>query len=237
LDLLVNRHVDGLIFIPQRFSPTGASQNELVRLSRKGHAIVSLGQIVEANSPSLDSIVTDMSIGMRQAIEHLLHLGHRRIAYFGPPAGVAEVRLQLFKSMLAEHRVKADASLIFRVDPTAEQGFRLAECVLERRSKPTAIVAVNDMVAIGAMMALQEHGLTLPDDMSIIGIDDLPFASIVRPTLTTIHQPKNELGRLAAKRLLGRINREFCQYRVISLPTRLIVRDSTAHVPSRNSKQ
>jgi DNA-binding LacI/PurR family transcriptional regulator len=174
---------------------------------------------------------------MRQAIEHLLHLGHRRIAYFGPPAGVAEVRLQLFKSMLAEHRVKADASLIFRVDPTAEQGFRLAECVLERRSKPTAIVAVNDMVAIGAMMALQEHGLTLPDDMSIIGIDDLPFASIVRPTLSTIHQPKNELGRLAAKRLLGRINREFCQYRVISLPTRLIVRDSTAHVPSRNSKQ
>ena len=228
IEMLVDHHVDGLILESQRFSPANKNIKELINLGRKGYPIVSLAHSMAPESPAFDSIVTDISIGMREAMMHLLQLGHRKISYFGPPKGVVEVRLKLFRKVLAEHEIKADESLIFHVEPTVENGFRLAERVLERRHRPTAIMAVNDMVAIGAMMALQEHKIDLPSEMSIIGIDDLPFASVLHPKLTTVQQPKDELGSLAAKRLLGRINKEISNFQVISLSSRLIVRESTA---------
>lgn len=91
-------------------------------------------------------------------------------------------------------------------------------------------MAVNDIVAIGALMAFQEHGVSIPEEMSIVGFDDVPLASIIRPHLTTVFQPKYELGRLAAERLLGRLDKSVTTFRSISLSSRLVVRSSTARV-------
>jgi LacI family transcriptional regulator len=228
LDMLVSRHIDGLIVVSERFSPNDKTIQAMIQLGRKGYSIVSLGQSVASDSLFFDCIVTDISSGMREAMLHLLRLGHRKIAYFGPPSGVAEVRLQTFRSVLLEHGVRVDDSQIFHINPTSENGFRLAERILQARTRPTAIMAVNDMVAIGAMMAFQENGVSVPEDMSIIGIDDLSFSSIIRPKLTTVFQPKDELGALAAERLLARINKQVTSFRITSLSSHLIERESTA---------
>jgi LacI family transcriptional regulator len=226
--MLVSRHIDGLIVVSERFSPNDKTIQAMIQLGRKGYSIVSLGQSVASDSLFFDCIVTDISSGMREAMLHLLRLGHRKIAYFGPPSGVAEVRLQTFRSVLLEHGVRVDDSQIFHINPTSENGFRLAERILQARTRPTAIMAVNDMVAIGAMMAFQENGVSVPEDMSIIGIDDLSFSSIIRPKLTTVFQPKDELGALAAERLLARINKQVTSFRITSLSSHLIERESTA---------
>ena len=230
LDMLARRQVDGLIVASRRFSAATESQKYLLSLGKKGFPIVSLGQRFNADPLYFDSISTDTSTGMREAMMHLLEAGHTEIAYFGAPEGIATLRLDTYKAALAERVIRVSSSLMFRVDPTLENGFKLAETLLRRRHRPTAIMAVNDIVAIGALMAFQEHGVSIPEEMSIVGFDDVPLASIIRPHLTTVFQPKYELGRLAAERLLGRLDKSVTTFRSISLSSRLVVRSSTARV-------
>lgn len=128
-----------------------------------------------------------------------------------------------------------DEGLIFECDLTLEGGYRLAGELLERKERPSAIFAVNDMVAIGALTALQERGIGVPDEVAIVGFDDIPLASIVRPALTTVTQPKYDLGRLAAEHLILRIEGGAREAEVVTLPTRLVVRGTTLRVSSRPS--
>jgi len=228
LELLAARHVDGLIVSSRRLSCDDKVSRELARLGQEGHPIVWLGGPPKASPLAFDCVYCDTTQGIRQAMLHLLSLGHRRVAYFGPPKGVVENRLQTCREVLAAHKVNASVSQVFRDEPTLESGFKMAELLLKAASRPTAVLAVNDVVAIGAMMAFQEHGIAVPDEISVIGIDDLPLASLVRPTLTTVSQPKDELGKLGARRLLDRLGGRIQKFEILTLPTQLIVRSSTS---------
>lgn len=229
LELLPHKQVDGLIVATPSLNPNRESEKRLEQLGRKAYPIVSLGRKVDRKKLDFDSITTDTAVGTREAMLHLLENGHTRIAYFGAPAGVATTRLDTYKAMLAARGLFVEDALIFATDLTLESGYKLAKTLLALRNRPTAILAVNDMVAIGAILAFQEQGVEIPKEMSVIGFDDIPLASIMRPHLTTVAQPKYDLGRLAAERLIGRLQGVITDFECISLSTRLVVRESTRH--------
>jgi DNA-binding LacI/PurR family transcriptional regulator len=136
--------------------------------------------------------------------------------------------LEAYKNALRERKIPVDTSLILNTEATFEGGVKLATAILSRKERPSAIICVNDMVAIGAIITFQEYGIRIPDEVSVVGCDDIPLASLIRPSLTTIVQPKYEVGCLAAERLLGRMERKITEFKNISLPTQLQIRNSTS---------
>jgi len=228
LDLLPHKQVDGVIIATPSLGPNQESEKRLRQLGRKGFPIVSLGRGAEAQEFLFDTITSDTAIGTRQAMSHLLENGHTRIAYLGAPNGVAATRLLTYKAMLTGRGLFIEDKLIFKTDLTLESGYKSAMVLVGLAEPPTAILAVNDMVAIGAVLAIQEKEIQIPKEMSVIGFDDIPMASIIRPHLTTVAQPKYDLGRLAAERLVGRLHGSVKTFERILLNTRLVVRESSS---------
>lgn len=228
LQLLPHKQVDGLILAGPSSGASRESERQLHELAGRGYSIVLLGRrLTEPAKLYVDTITTDTSVGTREAMLHLLENGHTRIAYFGAPPEVATTRLHTYKSVLSARGVFLDEDLIFSTDLTLESGYRRAKELLHHDRRPTAVLAVNDMVAIGVILALQDEGVEVPREISVVGFDDIPMASIMRPHLTTVAQPKYELGRLAAERLIGRLEGSITAFESISLSTHLVVRDST----------
>ena len=168
--------------------------------------------------------------GAGQAMRHLLELGHRRIgAIAGPPGWEAtEQRRAAYHAALASAGIAPDPDLLVESDFELAPGAAAAGELLDLRDPPTAIFGFNDATAIGAMHAAAARGLRVPDDLSIVGFDDIRYATLVRPALTTVRQPLGEMGSTGLTLLLGLIGGRGAESRQIELPTRLIVRESTA---------
>lgn len=230
LELLPHKQIDGLILSTPAHGADRRSKRRLEELGRKGYPIVSLGQRFEETKRYFDAITTDTAVGTREAMLHLLESGHSRVAYFGAPSGIAKTRLDTYRAVLNARGLFVEDDLIFSTDLTLESGYRLAKKVFCQHRRPTAVLAVNDMVAIGVILAVQDEGLEVPKDVSVVGFDDIPMASIMRPHLSTVAQPKYELGQLAAERLIGRLDGSIRDFEQISLSTRLVVRDSTRRI-------
>ena len=166
--------------------------------------------------------------GARMAVEHLIRLGHTRIATITGPASMAhgEDRLVGYRQALEAHHLPVDEKLIVEGDYTEPSGSMGAQRLLP--ASPTAIFAASDMMAIGALKALREAGLRVPDDIALIGFDDLRIAAAIEPALTTVHQPIERLGSMAVDLLLDLIaNSPNGQSPVrMILPTQLVVRAS-----------
>lgn len=174
------------------------------------------------------AVVVDNTGGARQAVEHLLGLGHRRIAFLGGPDGstTALDRLRGYREALAGAGVAFDERLVRKGDWTPESGYLAAGELLKRRRPPTAIAAANDQMAFGVVKAAKEKGLSLPDDLAVTGFDNIPLSSYFDPPLTTIQIPMHDLGAAAMQTLIGLLSgggRE----RLTVFPTQLIVRGST----------
>jgi LacI family transcriptional regulator len=167
--------------------------------------------------------------GADQAMEHLLALGHRRIAAItGPPGWVAtEERRAAYRAALADAGIARDPALEVEADFQFEPGEVAAGSLLDLPKPPTAIFALSDAMAIGAMGAARQRGVRVPEDLSIVGFDDLKYATIVAPGLTTVRQPLAEMGRTAVGLLLRLMEPRRTGPLHIELPTRLVVRDST----------
>src|SRR5262245_2681482 len=166
--------------------------------------------------------------GGYDATRYLITLEHQRIGFITGRLenGCSRDRLAGYHTALAEHGLNADPQLVSEGDFTQPAGFRAARELLELPEPPTAIFASNDVMAFGVMEAARVRGLRIPEDISIIGFDDIPQASHVHPQLTTIRQPLEQMGRLAARMLLRQIvDRQQLAQRV-DLPTELIVRES-----------
>jgi DNA-binding LacI/PurR family transcriptional regulator len=167
------------------------------------------------------------------ATRHLLGLGHRRIGVIGGPAGVlcSRARVDGFRAAMDEAGVPIDVGLIshgaFQVDEGISTGRRL----LARRDRPTAIVTGNDLQALGVYQAAREARLHIPEDLSVVGFDDLPIARWVSPPLTTIRQPLIEMAEAAAELVLGLARGDEPPQMRVELATELIVRESTAPPP------
>jgi LacI family transcriptional regulator len=175
--------------------------------------------------------------GAYEATRYLHELGHERIAII---TGLLEVRsavdrLAGYKAALADCDIPLRDELIFEGDFRQIPSYEVIKaCLQSMRPLPTAIFASNDLSAFGAMDAIREAGLRIPDDISIVGFDDIPQASMVYPKLTTVQQPLEQMGRVAVKMLLEQIENPGRPARRVTLGTQLIIRDSCA--PPRPEK-
>ena len=219
--LLRSQHADGLIISGPRIDDP-----QLLDLVRDGFPIVLQGTL-----PGLDvaSVDVDNVAGARGAVEHLLALGHRRIACITNAPLVytaAQERLEGYRQALSSAGLPIDDALVESADFDAPSGHAAMARLLERASFGAAFVA-SDVVALGAIGALREAGRRIPDDVSVVGFDDIPLAAYFDPPLTTVRLPAFELGQAAGRALLDRIGDPAATERAL-LPTELIVRASTA---------
>ncbi len=229
LDILRKRWVDGVLF-----ASAGGDDRHLRALRADGVPAVLIAR--DAADGAIDTVVVDSFAGMRLATSHLLRLGHRRIAYIGGPhaLSVARERRRGYRQALCDFNVRPDPSLIVAGDFRVDGGRAAVRRLLARRRAFTAVVAANDLTAIGALEALRAAGRRIPDDVAVVGFDDIPFAAFVDPPLTTVAQPTYRLGALAMERLLALMNGEAVTARRIVLAPQLVVRRSCgADLPAR----
>jgi LacI family transcriptional regulator len=168
--------------------------------------------------------------GAYHATEYLIKLGHTRIGFItgSMDLGAAIDRLDGYRSALRVHHISEDSQLIYQGSFFQPDGYAGGSALLALSDPPTAIFASNDVMAMGAMDAIRSRGLRVPQDVSILGFDDIPQAAMVRPALTTVRQPLEQMGRLATQMLIDQLKNPEKQIGRIELPTQLIVRDSTS---------
>ncbi len=164
----------------------------------------------------------------RSLVAHLVGLGHRRIGHaIGPTDNVeAWYRLDGYRTALADAGLAEDESIVWQGAFTFEAGVRVAHQFLAHGAPPTAVFTANDEMAMGFIKTVKDAGLDVPEDVSVVGFDDIEFARYFDPALTTIHQPRAELGRLAAETLLARMTGKGKVPLRTRLPCTLVVRDS-----------
>jgi LacI family transcriptional regulator len=225
IEVLRSRRVDGLIVL------TGRLSDAALRAVARQLPVVVTGRLLKA--PGLASLEFDNAAGARLAGEHLLQLGHRRIAFIGgdPLHPDARERERGFRGACADAGVAVDEAL-FESGGYQEEGGRAAvERLLAAGRRFSAVFAANDQMAFGAALALHRRGLSVPQSVSLVGFDDLATSSYCIPPLTTVHQPVRELGTVAARAML-----ELLAGRkpVAALPApQLVVRESTGAPPPR----
>jgi LacI family transcriptional regulator len=166
--------------------------------------------------------------GAYDATEYLIKLGHKRIGFI---TGILQLnsardRLAGYTSALQDHSIPLEDALVVNGDFVKGSGFEMAHELLNLEERPTAIFASNDMMALGAMDAIREKGLSVPEDISLIGFDDIPQAIISYPKLTTVRQPLEKMGQVAVKLILQQIENQERLPRRMTLATQLIIRDS-----------
>ena len=207
----------------------GESSEELERALDAGYPFVVVDPLMPLDD-RIPSVSAAHMSGADQAMRHLLSLGHRRIgAITGPPGWVAtEDRRRGYRAALAAAGISFDPALEVEADFEITDGEEAAQTLLGIRNPPTAVFAFNDNIAIGTMRAARERGLRIPEDVSIVGFDDVEHASIVTPSLTTVRQPLAEMGRTAVSLLVRLLEHQSVETLSIQLATRLVVRESTA---------
>jgi LacI family transcriptional regulator len=165
--------------------------------------------------------------GAQLATQHLVDLGHQRIGYINGMADWVESqnRLAGYQDILQKNGLPSDARLVRNGDWSVESGYQTTQALLNLADRPTAIFAANDIMALGAMYAIQDAGLRIPRDIAIVGYDDRDFAAWVRPALTTVRMPALEMGQAAARLLLEQIAGQELED-ATQVPGSLIIRES-----------
>jgi LacI family transcriptional regulator len=221
------RHVDGLVLATARLH-----HPLLAEAARAEMPVVLINRL--AQDYSFPSVSVDNERGVRMAVDHLAALGHRRIAHIAGPQEMSTglSRYRGFVTAMESARLPIDDDLIvFAKAFTVEEGLRCGRLLLERGTGCTAIAAGNDMLAVGCYAALDDAGLTCPDDISVVGFNDMPFIDRLRPPLTTIRFPHYQVGTEAAQLLLERIAEHAGPVKILYLAPELVVRGSTARAP------
>ncbi|MBI3962744.1 MAG: LacI family DNA-binding transcriptional regulator [Deinococcus sp.] len=218
---LLNHRVEGIIFISSsnsRAQLTSSSDVPVVVVDRR----VSLDDLHE--------VLCDDVLGGRLATEHLLSLEHRHLAFLGGPQVIPNNadRLRGCREALAQAQLALDQALVAEVLVRVEAGERATEQLLDTGRYFSALFAANDLLAIGAVRALRARGLEVPGDVSVVGYDDVWFAAHLSPPLTTVAQPKRELGERAMQRLLALVRGQAPPERLVRMLPALVVRQSTA---------
>jgi DNA-binding LacI/PurR family transcriptional regulator len=176
-----------------------------------------------------DLVVVDNIDGAMQVTRHLLSLGHSEIGLITGPRGVTTgaERYEGYRQAMAERGLKCRFELVREGDYRQQSGYEHTKEFLRLKNPPTAVFACNDLMALGAMDALEEEGLRIPEDVAVVGYDDTLLASTVRPRLTTVAQPKYEIGAIAAEMLIKRIASHDIPVRQVVLKPQLIIRDTS----------
>jgi LacI family transcriptional regulator len=222
VNVLSNNQVDGIIFVA-----AGDQADSLDFLLHRKMPLV----MIDRNVPNVeaDVVLTDHQLGGFLATRHLLELGHTRIACIAGPSSISpsSERITGYRKALEQAGIVPDDDLIIRGDYHPQTGMDITQTILHIHPRPTAIFALNDLMAIGALRALAEAGYVVPRDMAVVGYDDLEIARFINPPLTTIAQPKKEIGRQAVNLVVERMSSKNRPPSRLVLPPELIVRRST----------
>ena len=227
LESLLGRRVDGLIIA------SGSRQGSaLADAYKAGVLAVMLNR--DAGGIPYPLVTGNDATGVVAAVAHLVDLGHRRILHIAGPEGfsTSETRTDAFRAACAA--AKGVTGTVLEASAlSVEAGQQAMDRVLTaRRSRPTAIVAGNDLVALGVLRSLRAHGLSCPGDVSVVGFNDIEFAQDTYPPLTTVRVPMQEMGAEAARALLDAIETKTQEPVTVRLPVSLIVRGSTGPAPA-----
>jgi DNA-binding LacI/PurR family transcriptional regulator len=228
LQILRSQGVRGLIFAPARSDYYG------LEYLFNGMAVVAIDRL--PLNINVDSVIVDNVAGAKVATQHLLDLGHRRIGFI---AGISKVttgkdRLRGYLEALQEAGLHRIDELIQDGSFLQKGGYKAMSNLLDLPIPPTAIVSSNNLMSLGALQALHERGVKIPDEIAVVGFDDMPWAPCLQPPLTVIAQPTYEIGRQAAHLLLERFESPDFPARNLVLETNLIIRASTAFEPWSN---
>ena len=223
----LSQRTDGIIMVP--IVEEGRS---VLSLSRIGIPVVLVDR--DVHSPGdFDRVLVDNLSGARQAIEHLVALGHTRIAFISGPlhSTPGRARHEGFMAAMAAHGVPVAEELVCYSDFRESGGYQSMNDVWSAPQRPTAVFIANNLMTIGALNALHDLQVDVPGDISVIGFDDLSFAALLNPPLTAIRHPDVEQGATAARLLLARVLRSGdAKPRSVTFPVELVVRGSTAPV-------
>ena len=211
--------VAGLLLVPS--AEPRATYRELL-----GVPVVALSRT--HRNLKVDSVTVDNAAGVSAGVSHLIRLGHREIAFInGPPTrSTAQDRLAGYKEALRQAGIAMDQSWISCGDFRQQGGFDAMKALLARPHRPSAVLAGNNLMTLGALEAIHDAGCDIPADIAIVGFDDMPWATSLQPPLTAIAQPTHEIGRASARLLLDRIadpSKPVCR---VILETELRVRAS-----------
>lgn len=221
---LIKKRVDGILFL----AAGGKSTQHIRTMQQRKTPLV----VVDRYIPDLavDTVLIDNARGGWLATHHLIELGHRRIGCITGPSDLtlSAERVTGYRRALQEAGILVDESLIVKGNFQYETGYQAAQQFLAQPIPPTAIFACNDLMAIGVINAAVKQGWQVPDRLSVIGFDDIRMAAYINPLLTTVAQPKYEMGSIATTMLLERIHNQEMAPRQKLLDTQLVVRESTA---------
>ncbi|OGU54971.1 MAG: LacI family transcriptional regulator [Ignavibacteria bacterium RBG_13_36_8] len=221
IDLMRAESVDGLIV-----APVHEKDPKVIGLIRSGLPTVCVDRGVE--DEHVDIVVVDNIQGAFNAVELLISKGHKRIAYIAglPNIPTTTLRLKGYTAALKKYKIKVDEQLIRFGNSKHESGKRLAAELLEMKNPPTALFTGNNLITLGALETIHTKGLKIPEEVAIIGFDDMPWSISLNPPLTAVSQPGYDIGRSAAEMLFQRIADPTRGNIKLELKTKLVIRNS-----------
>jgi LacI family transcriptional regulator/LacI family repressor for deo operon, udp, cdd, tsx, nupC, and nupG len=221
MDIMRAESIDGLIA-----APIHQWDKKVTDLIKSGLPIVCLDRSL--SGVKADVVVVDNRHGAFKAIELLLKSGHIRIGFIAgkPQIPTSVQRLRGYEDALREYGIEKNESLIKFGDSKYESGKELAKELLETAHPPTALFTGNNLITLGALETIHKRGLQIPDDIALVGFDDMYWSSSLNPPLTAVRQPGYEMGRRAAEMLLQRIDDPNREYATVELKTKLMIRQS-----------
>ncbi len=207
-------------------SGTIGSHELTTQLTQEGHAIVALDS---SAGPSLSSVAIDHLAGVDTLAKHLVGIGYRRIAcitYASLQESHIQKRLKAYQNVLKQNNCDDERELIRYGNYDPQSGYIAMKELLNLKKQPEAVYCMNDLMAMGAMAAIREAGLSIPDDIAIVGYDDMRFAAFTAPALTTMQSPEIEQGRKAASTLIANLKAASPIQEIQYLNPELVIRES-----------
>jgi LacI family transcriptional regulator len=229
---LLHRRIDGLIIMGSFTLTLSEADAYLNQFFQRHLPIVEICDHYSLHY-QVDRVSSDYQTATKEAMAYLLGMKHRQIAilYGVEHAELAMDRLRPYEVCLVEAGLPIDQQFIARCGPTIEEGYQATLNLLALPQRPTAIIAINDLLAIGAMRAIADMGLRIPADISLLGYDDIPISKYLTPRLTTVSKDISLMGRTAVKLLLSRLQDADRAHQTETRPARLIIRESTGPAP------
>lgn len=220
---LLQLKVAGIILMTSEFDPSLITEATEHKTPFVFHNLGSVGE-------NMSSVSLDYAAGIEEAVQHLVSLGHEEIAHIAGSLEIhsSVVRLQSFLDSMKRHQSGVEEPKIYSGDFRFEGGRKAANQIMAERNRPTAVISANDLMALGAMYEFKIAGLRIPQDISVVGFDDITYAAYAEPPLTTICSPRAEIGRLAVEALMLKLERLQSLGIEIRIPTYLVIRHSTA---------
>jgi LacI family transcriptional regulator len=212
-------------------APTNSDASVYEQLIQEGIILVAIDRFPK--NVNIDRVTVSNISGVQAAVDHLVHLGHSRIGFISGLNRISttQERYQGFVQGMNHHRLPIQAEWVHEGNFLREGGYSAMLKLLNLAERPTAVICANNMMSIGALQAIYEKKLVIPDDISIVGFDDMVWSTALHPPLTVISQPIQELGIEAARLLIDRIQNPGLACRHVTLDTRLIVRESSGPPP------